>query len=217
MSMTFHHENTDYRAGFSLVEVIVAIGVMSIAGTAILELSVKSMKANKSNALRMELQDVKRTIENTISCEQTLGTTRPTTCSGPQILKDKLGKEIAPDGKLGSWTVEAVCESIGTQQGKMGLSIYATKKRDDGTFMIDPLRGVPLDRKHSSSALFDPATRLCGGHFTGTTTASACPNGIKSINFEDHTVVCAKLNIAPCPSMAYVTGVTNDVRTCGRP
>lgn len=174
------------------------------------------MQANKANELRMSIEDIKRTITNTISCDQTLGATRPSNCTGARILKDRLGKEIALDGKIDSWTIEAVCESAG-QPAKMGLSIYVTKKRKDGSFMVDPLRGMPFDKKHPSSALFEPGARLCSANFSATSPATGCPNGISSINFDDQTFVCAKLNITPCPPMQYVTGVTKGNRTCGSP
>ncbi len=204
------------KRGFSIIEALVAIGVMSVAGMALTKLNVTSMKANKSNELRMELEDIKRTIASTINCDNTIGPARPSTCTGPQVLKDKLGHVINPNNKMGPWTVEAICESIGTPASN-GLSIYATKKRADGnTFMIDPLQNIPWDRKHPRSALFDPSTRLCSGSFL-TTGALTCPYGIGSVNFDDRTFVCASLNIPSCPAGQFYTAVANSVPVCAAP
>ena len=176
------------KDGFSLLEAIVAIAVMTIAGIALTRLNVTSMKANKSTMIRTDLDDIKRTISNTISCDNTLGAVKPSTCSGPVELKDKHGGNIAPGGKMGPWGIEATCEVLG---GKNGLSIYATKRYPNGDYMKDPLRNLPLDKSHPISSLFDPSTRPCPGSFE-TPGSSQCPNGIESVNFEDRTFVCAQ-------------------------
>ena len=176
--------------GFSLLEALITLGIMSIAAMALMSLNVTAMKSNKSSEIRSDLGDIKRTITNLMSCDQTLGTVRPTSCSGPIALKNKLGNPLAVDGKIGQWSIEATCESLGSP-ASTGLSIYATKKKPDGTFMIDPIRNLPLDRNHPISLLYDPAIRLCGEYFK-TTAAKGCPNGVKTINFQDQTYVCAE-------------------------
>ncbi len=87
---------------------------------------------------------------------------KPSTCSGPVELKDKLGANIATGGKIGPWGIEATCEVLG---GKNGLSIYATKKYPNGDYMKDPLRNLPLDKSHPISMIFSASSRICSGSF----------------------------------------------------
>ena len=178
-----------FKNGFSLIEVLVTLGIMSVAGLALTNLNVTGMKANKSNQLRADLEDVRRTITNSIGCDQTLGLRRPSTCLGPQVLKDRLNRDLAPDKKIGSWTIEATCESIGTP-AKMGLSIYATKPLGRGLYAKDPLRNLNLDKQHPRSSLFDPAARLCSGSFS-TPGFKNCPFGVLNIAFQDGDYNCA--------------------------
>lgn len=146
--------------GFSILEAMVTIGLISIAGMALMGVNVTGMKANKSAGLRSDLQDIKRTITNLIDCDKTLGAVKPTTCSGPVTLKGKNGKSLVLDGKIGDWTIESTCESLGRLPAP-GLSIYATKPGK-----IDPLRNIPLNKDHPISSLFNPDVRLCGDNFT---------------------------------------------------
>lgn len=210
--MRFHHGGVGVQNGFSLVEIVVALAVSSVVGLAFLQLNDATMKANKSNELKTDLDEIKRTIVSKISCDNTLGAARPSTCSGSQVLKDKLGNDIAPKGKLGLWNIEAVCEPIGSSK-KNGLSVYATRKLGEDKYLKDPLTGVHWNRKHPSSSLFSASTRLCAESF-GFPVVGNCPYRIESINFQDRTVVCADLNIPNCPPKQYLTGVVDDVRKC---
>jgi len=186
--MVFFNNRSGAKNGFSLVEVLVTLGIMSIAGMALMSLNVTAMKSNKSSKIRSDLGDVKRTITNLISCDQTLGSTRPTSCSGLVELKNKFGSPLTSGDKIGDWIIEAKCESIGSP-ATMGLSIYATQKTPSGSFVIDPIRNLPLDKSHPVSLLYNPSTRLCSEYFSATTTP-ACPNGINTINFQDQTYTC---------------------------
>jgi prepilin-type N-terminal cleavage/methylation domain-containing protein len=211
--MKFMRPKTSFHNGFSLIEVIVALGIASIAGLGLMSFFSTGMKANKSNDLGADLLELRRTITNKISCDHTLGLTRPSACSGAQVLKDKLDRPIAPNGRIGPWTVEALCESV---DGRNGLSIYATKKTSTGSFAVDPIRNLPFNRQHPSSSLFDHTASPCSNSFL--TPSASCPNRIESINFEDRTVVCAKLNIQPtCPAGSYLNAVVDNNPICRRP
>jgi hypothetical protein len=135
-------------------------------------------------------------------------------------LRDKLNRPIAPNGRIGSWTIEVLCDSSG---GSSGLSVYATKRRGTGNsnpnsdateFVLDPIRNIPFDKNHPKSSLFGTDSKLCKG---GGTVATQCPNGIKGINFDTQQVECAMLNVPPCPQYYFVTGAVNGVVSCGRP
>lgn len=201
------------KYGFSLIEILVTLSLMAIAGTALMNMNVTAMKANKSSELRVEFADLKRTITNRISCDNTLGTMRPVACNGSRRLIDKSGKDIVQNGKIGTWDIEATCEVIGNPASN-GLSIYATKKNPDGTFKKDPLLNLNLDRSHPKSSLFDPNTRLCSGSFA-TPASSGCPYGIKSVNFEDQTMICSQPTPAiSCSPGQVMTGVVDGQAVC---
>lgn len=180
------------RDGFSLLEGLVTIAIMSVAGFALMNLNVTGMKVNKSNAIRADLLDVKRTITNQLSCDQTLGSTKPTTMSGSVTLKDKNGNPLATSGKIGEWTIEAIIETIGTPS-LPGLSIYATKPGKQ-----DPVRNIPLDRNHPISALFNPNVRLCRENFTAPPSGdvTTCEGGLVMIGFDMNTNsgICAPIS-----------------------
>lgn len=154
-------------SGFSILEVLISIGILSIVATSLLQLNVLGMRANKSNEIRSDLADVKRTIVNTLNCAKTFadfGTARPISCTGKVDLKDKNGNVFTNSGKIGAWTIEALCESKGIPAVN-GLSIYATQTRADGSYKSDPLRNIPLNKSFSNSALFNPEVRLCADYF----------------------------------------------------
>ena len=186
----FHFNSKD---GFSLIEVVVALAVMSIAGLALTRLHVTSMKANKSTMIRTDLEDVKRTIANTISCDNTVGAVKPSACSGTVGLRNRVGRDMAPGGKIGEWNIEATCEVLG---GQNGLSIYATKRYPTGDFMIDPLRNIPLNKSHPISMIFKAGSRICSGNFVNPALLD-CPEGARTINFDDRTYTCADATWEP--------------------
>jgi type II secretory pathway pseudopilin PulG/microcystin-dependent protein len=155
--------------GFTLLEAMVTVGIMSVAAMGVMGVNVTAMKANKSASLRSDIIDVKRTITNKISCEKTIPT-KPAPCApGTAIsLKDAKGEFLAPSGKIGEWTIEASCEFLGTPAAP-GLSIYATKKTPGSdAYAKDPLRNINFDRSHPSSSLFKPDVRLCAERFSNT-------------------------------------------------
>ncbi len=154
--------------GFSLIEVLVTIAILSIGVMALTQWQVTGMKANKSASIRLDVMDVKRTITNSLSCDKTFesfGATRPIACNVAVTLKNKNGNSLTNNGKIGAWTIEASCETIGSPAVN-GLSIYATQpgKRD-------PLRNIALDKTHPIASLFSPEVRLCKDHF------EAAPSG----------------------------------------
>jgi len=155
--------------GFTLMETMVTIGLMSIAAMGIMGVNVTAMKANKSASLRADVIDVKRMITNRISCEKTIPT-KPAPCVPGIVisLKDKNDSELNPSAKIGEWTVEASCEFLGTPAAP-GLSIYATKKIPGSSeYAKDPLRNINFDTSHPSSSLFKPEVRLCSERFSST-------------------------------------------------
>jgi len=155
--------------GFSLIEVLVTLAILSIGLMALTQWQTTGMKANKSASIRLDIMDVKRTITNSLSCEKTLesfGATRPVACNVPVTLKDKNGNSLTnSDKKIGNWTIEASCETKGTPSVN-GLSIYAIQPEK-----TDPIRNIPLDKTNPITSLFSPELRLCKDHFV------AAPSG----------------------------------------
>lgn len=170
--------------GFSLIEVLVAIAILSIGLMALTQWQVTGMRANKSASIRLDVMDVKRTITNSLSCDKTFegfGATRPIACNVAVTLKDKNGNSLTNSGKIGAWTIEASCETIGSPAVN-GLSIYATMPGK-----TDPLRSIPLDRTHPIASLFSPEVRLCKDHFE----ASPSAGGVSQSGYEIKTQSCS--------------------------
>lgn len=164
---------------FSLMEAMVAIGVISIVGLGISNLTTTAMKATKSSEIRLDLQDIRRTLTSKISCAKTMapyGPSIPVTCSGNLDLKDSTNMSIIPNsGKLGNWTITARCEVLGS---KNGLSVYATMKDSAGNFKKDPLNSnILLDESSPVSLLFKPEVRPCSNFFDTDDVAVSCPSG----------------------------------------
>ena len=158
------------KKGFSIIEALVAIAIMSIGLTAFTQWQGTIMKANKSASIRQDIAEVKRSISNSLSCEKTFesfGATRPIACSGAVTLKDKNGNSLTNSGKIDDWTIEASCESLGSPAAN-GLSIYATKPGKK-----DPVRNIPLDKTHPIASLFTPELRLCRDYFIATPSGQA--------------------------------------------
>jgi hypothetical protein len=181
--MVSHSRFVCTNKGFTLVEGLVVIGLVSIAGAALMNANVTAMKAAKSSSLRSELQDIKQSISVRLSCPKTMeafGPTLPVRCSGPVILRDRNKTPlIPPNGKLGSWTITARCEDLG---GGNGLSIYATKKNPNGSYAKDPLNSsIVLDESSPISLLYKADVRPCGDYFIpgemGVASTPACPEG----------------------------------------
>lgn len=181
--MASHSTFIGTKKGFTLVEGLVLIGLLSLVGMALMNANVTAMKSAKSSSLRSEIQDIKQSLNVRLSCSKTMeafGPALPVRCSGPVTLRDRNSTPILPaSGKLGSWTITARCEDL---EGNKGLSIYATKKNPDGSFSKDPLNSsMVLDETSPISLLYKPDVRPCGDYFIpgdmAVTPVSACPSG----------------------------------------
>lgn len=155
------------KRGFSLLEAIVTIGILSFVGMVVMNMNVTAMKTSKSSSMRSELQDIKQTLNSRLSCLKTMdtfGPSRPVKCSGPVTLRDKNSTILVPpNGKMGGWNISARCEKI---DGNNGLSIYATRKKADGQFAKDPLNpNMILDETSPLSLLYKADVRPCSDFF----------------------------------------------------
>lgn len=176
------------KHGFSLIESLVIIAVMAVAGLALTNLNVTGMKANKSALIRSDVMDVKRTITNLLSCDQTLGAARPAPCLPSVVLKDKNGNPFLQNGKLGDWTITAGCEVLGASGP--GLSIKATKPiagSNPVAFKIDPINNLPLDSNHPVSMLFAADVRPCANNFRTSTGSLVPESGLACVKINTNT------------------------------
>ena len=212
MKSNFSEFHSNSKRGFSLLEGMVTIAILSIAGIAVVRSNVTSMKSIKSNNLRLEIQDIKKTISSRLSCPKTLGATIPTACSGPVVLRDNSNSPLVPaSGKLGDWSITSRCEVL---SGKNGLSVYVTKKTATGDFAKDPLnQNIVLDETSPVSLIFGADVRPCGNWFDAAATPTCGPGQyVKNVNFYSQTLTCADLPQCPVGQMLrgyYADGSPN--------
>lgn len=166
------------RNGFTLIEILVVISILGVVGLAISSMTTTAFKATNSSKIRLDIQDIRRTLTQSLSCRDTFaayGSVKPIACpSGTAIvLKNKNNSNIVPaSGKLAGWDIDARCEDIA---GDKGLSIFATKKKPGGGYLSDPLNGnMILDESSPMARIYGAGVRPCSDYF-GASTGTPCP------------------------------------------
>jgi|NOAtaT_7_FD_contig_21_3855916_length_1147_multi_9_in_0_out_0_1 hypothetical protein len=184
------------QEGVTIVEVLVALGILGVVAVGLGRLMNNSMTAQRSVELRSDVEDLRRFIQTNLSCAKTFDSfpSRPVNCSGNIALRRENGSIIVASGgqALGNWTLTARCENIG---GQSGLSIYATRPAPGGGFLLDPLTRRPYDTNHPTSALYAPAVRPCGSFFTAA--GSACPSGQALLAWAGTSPICLPDSCGP--------------------
>lgn len=171
-----------HQRGFSLVQVMIAAGLMAIVSAAFLTNISNVFKATKSASRIQDLDMLKMAIQDNISCSTTLrvnsATPLPIPCAGPYLLRDAKGRPLTDArGNVGEWRVRAICEA-----GELKVYVRATKK--------DPLlKKIPPARD-----LFNGVSELCRSYFSGT----PCPAGEFHIGYAGGVPVCSRRTADAC-------------------
>jgi len=69
---------------FSLIEMMVAVAIIGILAMVIASMTTSAFKATKSSKIRLDIQDIKRKITKSLSCQNTFstfGVARPIPCA----------------------------------------------------------------------------------------------------------------------------------------
>lgn len=125
---------TDER-GFSLVSVMVAMGLLVLVGIAATSMLSNTFKGNKSNQMTDELISVKRVLRDKVDCKKTLDKQSCPSKGKFFPLKDKadriVGSNFGDYWKLGSWTLRASCDAV-------EMAIEFARTDSHGSFLKDP-------------------------------------------------------------------------------
>ncbi|MEI8026669.1 MAG: prepilin-type N-terminal cleavage/methylation domain-containing protein [Pseudomonadota bacterium] len=190
------------NGGFSLVEALVAMFILGVIGVGISQMSELGFKSAASAGIRQDLQTLKMTIRDQLSCEKTLNlpdgydTSVPVPCTGSKLTLKK------PDGNafgnpLGSLTWSASCVAN-------KIKVMVSSKRSD------PLTGQPFVTRDLFNGI---AEGLCSSYFTG----FACKAGDTVIGIAGSTPVCGKAG-ANALGFEKVEGTANETNiVCGWP
>lgn len=153
------------QQGFSLVSVLIALGVGSVLALSLSTMLNNSFKASKSTQLREDQLGNRRVLRNRIDCTQTLA---EVTCGSSFFpLKDKNSNIIGVSNlgafKLGSYHIRASCDGT-------ALKIESSRLITASSFAKDPLTGALA----SWADLYEPGDVDCAGSFASSTPPTNC-------------------------------------------
>jgi len=122
--------------GFSLLSVIVAMGLLAIVGIAATSMLSNILKGNRSNQMTDDIISVKRVLREKVDCKKTLETQNCASVGAFFPLKDKsdriIGSSFGGYWKLGLWTLRTSCDAT-------DMVIEFTNTDSHGSFIKDPL------------------------------------------------------------------------------
>jgi len=201
--------------GFSLVSILIAVGLLGLGGVILSSILTKTMKGNRSVQMTDELTNMKRVLRNKIDCKKTLDKQSCPSINKYFPLKDKndriIGVNHGKFWKFGSWSLRALC----TEED---LNIEFAQTDNHGSFKKDPL----TNKTHGWDNLFLDGELSCSSIVkdlspnkppkTGCKVESGiCPDQMRA----DWKIMTADLNYDPnwknseChgPVLRHFTGV----------
>lgn len=147
-------------SGFLLTQVLVAILVLGILLIGVMKSVAWGFRSVASVTNKTELNALRDNVLRGIDCMATLGfTTIPSTplsCSAYSTveLRRKNGEAIAPNGKIGPWTLAASCQNN-------EIIVKATRPGKE------PLLGTPYNGQTAAQDLFNGTSEFCAEYFGG--------------------------------------------------
>ena len=195
--------------GFSLISVIVALGLAGILAGLLTEINVNSMRNSKQIKLQDELTQVRQMVLKRLSCKDTLNITSatllPIACPNTITLKDRHGRSLfATDGRVGNstWYVSPSCNASGIQ-------LKVTRLTKDKKPALNPL----TKKRHKLEPLFETGDFTCSEYFLGTAGNSCISGSYVSGIKPDGSVECrplAKFSNTACPANEFAKGFSAD-------
>ncbi len=166
--------------GFSLVSVMVSVGILGIVLSGVMKMMDLGQKTSKSNELSGERGIMRQYIYESLSCSSTLPPNPSQACSTDPYLALKssqnsvfLANNGANGAKLGDWMIRARCRS-----SQQKLSVEFSRRAADGSALKDPLTG----RLQDWSDLF-PGYQLCNKSFAPSPGATQGPVRTASMQY----------------------------------
>lgn len=196
-----------FRAGFSLVEVMVATSILGILCFAVVKMSDSAFKAASISNSRQDLASLKMIVRDQVSCPLTLGLPSnydfsvPVPCGGPYKLK-----KVSPSNAAGV----LIGVSVDAERTQLGdYKIRATCVSNQLQIMVESTRKDPVTKKiPPPKDLFAGAggNGLCSQYFTGAT----CPAGKVVTGVANGMPVCS----AACPPGTVASFDSSGQPTC---
>jgi hypothetical protein len=184
--------------GFSLLAALIAVGVVSTSAMVLMKMHANGMKSQQHTQIRTDLKAAKITVQNTISCQNTVGAIA-STCNGIVPILNASGTPVQFAGK---YALQATCiasnKGLQVQAAPLnpGAALTTTNIAD---FRTDPLTGQPLNWQNSALTLFKFPDGLCGSYFGSAAppTGTCLSNNYTCVNTPGYQTVSANLAIIP--------------------
>ncbi len=162
------------QSGFGLVDISIAILGISILAVAIQKIVTSNLRSVASLARLQDLESLKQTVRESLSCERTVGLNAvplsPVPCGGPYTLRRDDGRELIPAAS--PWQTSAQCLN--------DVLIISVESKEP-----DPL----LQQVVRRADLFEGASSLCNRIFTS---APLCGKDEVQNGFFNGTPLCTK-------------------------
>ncbi|HYX32869.1 MAG TPA: hypothetical protein VE954_07125 [Oligoflexus sp.] len=188
--------------GFSMVGVLMALGLSGLVGLIVSKQTVNSLKGQKLAEYKADLSLIKSIVLSNLDCESIFSKNdlTPANITGKCVSTSNIGEQIGPnlrlfrrtmDGKpfefgqldaasgtikLGNWSLKATCSAK-----EQSLIIRAAILDAKGNFVKDPLTGRAYDFEHPNSLLIGggKAVPLCfsdpgAGQFAKNSALESC-------------------------------------------
>jgi prepilin-type N-terminal cleavage/methylation domain-containing protein len=201
------------NAGMSLLEVLIAVGILGIVAVAFTKIFDNMNRGQKNIELKMDRHAIALSIGARVSCPDLESAGSPCTTSGKLVeLKDRSNKTlISQSGStFGSYTVRAECSP-----SKDGIILKAVRLTGDGDvnssdpkfFRPDPLTGKIVKWSDSTSLMQPSGAYICPSSGTGSFEWVTLPcDAYESYGLGWNCVVTGNLNPEKfCKSQGFST------------
>ena len=179
--------------GFSLIQILISIGIFGILALGISKMLVQGKQGAKSIEHDVLLNELRWTVSSRLDCKETLGinpsSTLPLNCSAYKnvTLKNKWGDPIAKNGWLGPYQVRGICID-----NELVVGAIRTGK--------DPLRKDEYKNRKEAKDLFSGVSDFCREEF-----ADSSPDQF-DLDCADSYTIAKRVDIVGDPAVSESFG-----------